>query len=72
MEPRRKVFLLELLRGDVDADGNIEVDGSPGLHLLENVLDHPFANFNSDRVAVNDRQEIGPEATGRARDAASE
>ena len=49
----RQVGLLKLLRGDIDADGDVEAGGSPCFHLRKYVLNDPFADIDGDGVAFD-------------------
>ena len=54
-----EVGLLQLTRTDVDTDRNVEADGAPGFELQQCGFDHPFTDFDCQRMFFDDRQENG-------------
>ena len=56
--------LLQLMGGNIDADGNHQSSGIPGLQLFQGLADHPLADAVDEGMVLDDGQkQIGQQAS---------
>ena len=61
-----KIGLLEVMGGDVDADGNVQTGHAPFLQLGQRMFDHPFADAVDEGMVLDDgKKQTGQQASAR-------